>query len=392
MTNRLATLLLAVGCHSAPPPALEKAPDLAADQAKQQDSLITHARGDAKLGEVDSADKSYEQAYAVKKDPDVLVERVTFLLKNGRTTKALSLAKGFHDGDGKADPRAYHLYAEALITAGDGGTAREVAVATLKLVPDDAKAHEQIGRALVLLDKPDDGVAEMRKAIALQPTDASFHVSTGLALHKLGRIGEAQLEFRAAIKTAPDNAEANALLGMALRDLNELDEAKKFLDKALELDPNNGRAHFELGLLYNRQGMQAEAEASLSKAVQLAPSESLFWYAYGEIYRLQQRNDEAIAAYKHAAELDPPSLKAMQKLGMVYAQRKKYDDAELITVQAIRREPKNATSYLVLADIYVGTRNKQAAIENYEKFLNLAKKDDPERDRARDAISGLRHR
>ena len=202
--------------------------------------------------------------------------------------------------------------------------------------------HEKKGRALILLDKNEEGLDELRKAVAPRPERAAtYHLSLGNALNKLGKVDEAALEFRAAMKSAPDDADAPRLLGMALRDAGRArrGEAASSTRRSSSIR-SNGRAYFELGLLYNAEKKQADAEIALSKAVQLSPNESLFWYAYGEIFRLQERFDDAITAYKKAVDLDPPYPKALTKLGLLLVERKQYDDAEIVLTQAIRREPQ----------------------------------------------------
>jgi superkiller protein 3 len=126
--------------------------------------------------------------------------------------------------------------------------------------------------------------------------------------------------------------------------------------------------------------------------VQLNPNESLFWYAYGEIYRLQDRTDEAISAYKKASDIDPPYTKAMLKLGLLLTAKKDYDEAEQVLTNAIRREPKNPLGYLEMGDLQAAKRKNKLAIENYQKYVDLTQKGDPERDRAQAAIKDLKRK
>ncbi len=119
---------------------------------------------------------------------------------------------------------------------------------------------------------------------------------------------------------------------------------------------------------------------------------SKYWYALGEIYRLQKQDDKAIKAYKKSLDLDPPYPKATGKLGLLYIYAKHYDDAEAVLIPAIRRDPKNATNYYYLGAVYAAKGQKRIAIENYEKYLDLAPKNDPDRRRAKTAIRKLKRR
>jgi tetratricopeptide (TPR) repeat protein len=362
---------------------------------KEAKQLVTEAREQAGRGQNEQADRSYSEAYATANETpkvawDILVEWVEFLQHTNRSGRARDIAKQYYEAN-PADPKGYHLYAEALIRNNKGQEALEVASQLIQ-ISDDAAAHDKRGRALLLLERPEEGIEELRKAVELDSASAKYHMSLGLALHRIGEVNKAALEFRAALKSAPEDPEAHVLLGMALRDQSELDEAKTYLDRALEIDPKNGAAYFELGVLYNRQLKQAEAEQAFGKAVRFSPNESRFWYAYGEIYRVQERFDDAIAAYRRSMELDPPYVKASGKLGTVLVEKKQYEDAEQYLIQAIRKEPKNAANYFWLGKSYAGQRKKTQAIDNFELYLKYAQKNDADRDKAKELINQLKRK
>jgi superkiller protein 3 len=356
-------------------------------------ALIAEARDDAKQGDNDAADKLYAQAYSLDKTFDTLEEYVAdFLLHAGRASKAVDVAKSYVDNN-VSDARGYNLYAEALLSAGKGKEALDVADQLLQLKGDqDPAAHEKKGRALVLLEKNHEGIEELRQAVSLDSKSATYHKALGAALANAEKnFDGAALEFRAAIKADDHDADAHVLLGMALRNQNEFDEAKSYLDKALELDPRNGRAYFEMGLLYNAEKKQADAEQALGKAVQFSPNDSLFWYAYGEIFRLQDRNDEALNAYRKAVDIDPPYVKALLKLGIMLVDKKQYEEAEGLLTQAVRRDPKASVSgYFYLGQLHQAKQKPRQALEDYENFVKLAPKTDDNIARAHAAIQQLK--
>ena len=392
MTRVLAKLLLAsalaasvTACGSTPKP-VKKARKEPRHDAK---AMRDEARDDAKSGDYDAADKKYGEAYEQSKDFDILEEYVYFLAQNGRAAKAVDLAKAYYDAN-VSDTHGYTLYADALLAAEDGAKALEVADQLIQMNGDDAAGHEKKGRALILLGK-EEGLEELRKAVHLDGS-ATNQILLGKALFSLGKVDEAALAFRAAVKQEPESAEAHTFLGMALRGQSEFDEAKTHLEKAIDLDSRDGRAYFELGLIAGIQSKAEEAEDALAKAVKLSPNESQFWYAYGEVYRSTDRLDEAISAYRKAVELDPPYPKAQQKLGLLLVDRKQYDEAEVVLTQAIRRDKNVPINYLNLGVVYAAKKKNQLAIENFEKFLQLAPKNDADRGRARDAINELKRK
>ena len=73
-------------------------------------------------------------------------------------------------------------------------------------------------------------------------------------------------------------------------------------------------------------------------------------------------------------------------------ERKQYDEAEVVLTQAIRRDAKVAVNYLNLGMVYAAKKKNDLAIENFEKFLSLAPKTDPDRARAKEAIKELKRK
>jgi len=90
-------------------------------------AMLGQARDAAKGGDLDEADKDYEQAYALDKQFDVLEERVDFLIHAGRSGKALEAAKAYYDGNA-TDAKGYKLYAEALLANNKASEALEISI------------------------------------------------------------------------------------------------------------------------------------------------------------------------------------------------------------------------------------------------------------------------
>ncbi len=76
------------------------------------------------------------------------------------------------------------------------------------LRPTNAVAHYNLGVALHEEDRPDEAIAEYRKALALKSDGAFAHYNLGVALHDTGRLDEAIAEYRKALELKPDDATA----------------------------------------------------------------------------------------------------------------------------------------------------------------------------------------
>ncbi len=73
----------------------------------------------------------------------------------------------------------------------------------LRVVPDDIRALDQLGVALLALDQPNEAEAALRKAAALAPADAEVALHLGRALTELGREAEGEQWLAAYRKLRP---------------------------------------------------------------------------------------------------------------------------------------------------------------------------------------------
>ena len=120
-----------------------------------------------------------------------------------------------------------------------------------------------------------------REAVRLRPDDAEAHYNLGLALGKLKRDQEALSEFAQAVKLQPDLARAHRNLGLASLNLNRLDEAKKALQEAAALDPKDPQVRNNLGdLLAKRYALKSY---TLPTLVGYSSGASLVYGATGEV-------------------------------------------------------------------------------------------------------------
>ncbi len=140
--------------------------------------------------------------------------------------------------------------------------------------PDDALAHLNLGSAL--LDIPDrvpDAIAEYQRALRIDPNYAEAHNNLGAVLLHSGRSTEAVAEYQAAVRLDPDYADAHSNLGSALSQIpGRLSEAAAELETAVRLDPENARRRAALGsVLLQIPGRLPQAIGQLETALKMDP-------------------------------------------------------------------------------------------------------------------------
>jgi len=91
------------------------------------------------------------------------------------------------------------------------------------------------------LKRYEEAEKEYRVAIRINPNDAEAHNNLGILLKNLKHYEEAEKEYREAIRINPNYAEAHNNLGVLLYDLRRYEEAEKELLKTKELFEKEGR-------------------------------------------------------------------------------------------------------------------------------------------------------
>jgi Flp pilus assembly protein TadD len=117
----------------------------------------------------------------------------------------------------------------------------------VRLVDDDARAHSDLGTALLAQNELVRATRELERAVQLDPNRATFKSNLGYALQIQGRINDAIAQYRAALKIDPKLSSAWINLATALsRDPKTRKEAREALEKARQIDPTDPRVKANL--------------------------------------------------------------------------------------------------------------------------------------------------
>ena len=182
----------------------------------------------------------------------------------------------------------------------------------LQIDPDYAIAHNDLGYALQRAGRLSEATAEYREALRIDPASALAHSNMGFALAAAGRTAEAISEYQAALTIDPDSGLAHSRMGDVLLTTGRTDDAMAQYDAALLLDPNSAEAHNGLGsALMRSPGRLFEAVPHLEAAVRIDRSNVEAQVNLGNaLLRLSGRKAEGIAHLEAAYRLRPdPALR-----------------------------------------------------------------------------------
>ena len=122
----------------------------------------------------------------------------------------------------EGDPDNVALHDDvALLHAETGSLDRTAAhfAQTVRLKPDSAAAHYNLGNVLYRIGRRADAIDELKKAVELKPDYALAHDGLGVALFNEGRVREAIEHYQRAVALDPGNADARYHLAVALQAL-----------------------------------------------------------------------------------------------------------------------------------------------------------------------------
>ena len=214
--------------------------------------------------------------------------------------------------------RARNNLGKALEDAGRVGEALEQYRAAARLDSTLADARSNLGHALDLAGRPDEAIAEYRAALRFDPDHAWAHCNLGAALARRGDLAAATAELDAALRLDPEFPEANYNRGLLLARSGQLEAAAAAYRAALAARPDYADAHLNLGVTLARTGDLRGALDHLGAAVRLTPGSVEARYDLGHALALAGDRAGAVRELTEARRLDPafePARRELEALG-----------------------------------------------------------------------------
>jgi tetratricopeptide (TPR) repeat protein len=279
-------------------------------------------------------------------------------------------------------------------------TAESLWADTVEKRPDNPRARNNLGAALLAEGRAVEAAAQFRRAIALRPNHAFAHLNLGVALMvdpraalggeaagrwngaaadggasgglqsgagippapgtEAGRADSAALRaeaarqatghFRAALAAEPGNTSARVNLGKLLADAGRTAEAMEQYRAALAGDPAAQDARVNLAALLASAGREAEGAALLREALAAEPGLAEAHYHLGLLLEKSGARREAESEFRDAARLKPDMAAAHLALGNCLARRGDAG-AEACYREALRLDSRPAGAWHALGNV-----------------------------------------
>jgi Tfp pilus assembly protein PilF len=133
----------------------------------------------------------------------------------------------------------------------------------LQARPNDVAALHGLAQVMGALDRPQEAIELLRRALAVDDRQVGLHVLLGTQLMVVGNIEEGEQCLRRALTLDPNNEAAHRLLSECYHRMHRLDAAVAQIKKALSIDPNSVDAEIFLAILQRQKGELNEARSRL---------------------------------------------------------------------------------------------------------------------------------
>lgn len=322
---------------------LQKAVDLDEDEG----FISALAMSEVKLGDYDCALKHYQQLSlmcpnkenykynivtcyealgdyqtAIKMLEELVYVNPKFILPAQKLaslyikTKQLNKAKEIYDNillKNQISAEVLHQYAILSSSLCDTDTAEKMLKKVIRMNPEIAKAHKDLG--IIYLNKRlfDYAEDEFKKAMELAPNDFEIVFEYGNYLYSVSKNKEADEFYAKALEIAPDNVLGLTFMALNKLVLNKLDDAQNYIMKAVKLEPNHEYVQYCVGrILYAKKDYE-EAKRYLIRAVEQNPdietlnTLALTYFELGEY-------EQALNIFKNIDSKRPKSISVLMSL------------------------------------------------------------------------------
>lgn len=244
-------------------------------------------------------------------------------------TNQLAKAKDIYDNillKNSVTPETLHQYAILSSSLCDTDTAERMLKKALRMNPNIAKAHKDLG--IIYLNKRlfDYAEDEFKTALKLMPNDFEILFEYGNFLYSISKNQEADRFYGEALEVSPKNVLALTFMGLNKLVLNQLDEAHTYIMKAIEYEPNHEYVQFCAGrILYARKEYE-EAKCYLVRAVEQNPdieTQNTLALTYFELGEYEQ----ALNIFKNIDTKRPNSVSVLMDIAKCYEALKENDNA-----------------------------------------------------------------
>ncbi len=244
-------------------------------------------------------------------------------------TNQLNKAKDIYDNillKNKVSAEILHQYAILSSSLCDTDTAEKMLKKVIRMNPEIAKAHKDLG--IIYLNKRlfDYAREEFETAMKLAPNDFEILFEYGNFLYSISENLEAERYYTEALDVEPENVLALTFMALNKLILNQIDQAHDYIMKALKVQPHHEYVQFCAGRILFAKHEYEDAKRYLIRAVEQNPdieTQNTLALTYFELGEYQS----ALNVFKNIYAKSPKSVSLLMQIAKCYEALKDNDSA-----------------------------------------------------------------
>jgi tetratricopeptide (TPR) repeat protein len=201
------------------------------------------------------------------------------------------------------------------------------------------EAHYEMALTCLALQKAQEAVFNLHKALELQPAHAGALRTLADLYRAAGRWREAVQNYAALLPLQPDDPTLFQYFGLCCQELDELQLAERAYLKTLRLGLDSPELQFNLGAVRLKQRRPQEAIVCFQNALQKDPRLTMANSAMANAYRLVGDLASAESCLRRELEINPNCADAAVNLGVVLQEKQRVGEAISCYRQAIHLNP-----------------------------------------------------
>lgn len=245
-----------------------------------------------------------------------------------------------HPSDYRPHFRRGQIYAEDKFQTAKAEAAFREA---LKLAPNLAAVHRELGKTLLGLQKLDEAAVQLRIAAKIDPSDQAALLALAAALKEQKKLPAAADIARRLLNLSPRHERATILLADILLLTGDAEESLQLLTPLAELWPEDLKIQYTLASALQKVGRKSEAEEHLK--------------AYAELETASQRIQEL----KRLLEQNPDDLELRYEFGLLRLRHESRAEGVAWLQSVLLCNPNHAATHEALADYYSRVENSTLA-------------------------------
>jgi Flp pilus assembly protein TadD len=144
----------------------------------------------------------------------------------------------------------------------------------LKFGGEDANTRAKLGAALAKSGQVEEGLAELRKGLAVDANNPKVHYNLGMVLVGQGKVAEGMDELKKVLALDWDHYRAHNNLGMIYLTQGNPDLALQHFYNAVRINPNDVTANANLARVFLAQGKLGQAKLQLEALLNIEPDDA----------------------------------------------------------------------------------------------------------------------